>query len=203
MAKQHPQKLDSTSLVSSLRHPKEAVSDLTFLLHALGKLWIAGTTIDWSGFYAAESRHRVPLPGYPFERQRYWIGSSSSAEPPVVSVPLASRGAEDEVAQGVAANGDSAGTVLEQSRSLPSPNRVPVNGAPLNGRGLEGAEQVPTARDDLESIIEIQLNLMSRQIELLRDQEFDSGPTLSTKPEEAVSVRVTDSFVSTQQVQRQ
>ncbi|MCA1995170.1 MAG: SDR family NAD(P)-dependent oxidoreductase, partial [Coleofasciculus sp. S288] len=27
----------------------------------------------WSGFYANERRCRIPLPTYPFERQRYWI----------------------------------------------------------------------------------------------------------------------------------
>jgi FkbM family methyltransferase len=29
--------------------------------------------IDWSGFYTNERRDRIPLPTYPFERQRYWI----------------------------------------------------------------------------------------------------------------------------------
>ncbi len=43
------------------------------VLTALGKLWLAGATIDWNGFYAQERRRRVSLPTYPFERQRYWI----------------------------------------------------------------------------------------------------------------------------------
>ncbi|HLH61194.1 MAG TPA: SDR family NAD(P)-dependent oxidoreductase, partial [Ktedonobacteraceae bacterium] len=43
------------------------------LLTTLGKLWLTGVTIDWHGFYAGESRHRLALPTYPFERQRYWI----------------------------------------------------------------------------------------------------------------------------------
>ena len=29
--------------------------------------------MEWSGFYARERRHRIPLPTYPFERQRYWV----------------------------------------------------------------------------------------------------------------------------------
>ncbi|NEP60517.1 MAG: SDR family NAD(P)-dependent oxidoreductase, partial [Symploca sp. SIO2G7] len=40
---------------------------------ALGQLWLAGVEVDWSGFYTHEHRHRIPLPTYPFERQRYWI----------------------------------------------------------------------------------------------------------------------------------
>jgi acyl transferase domain-containing protein len=43
------------------------------LLTALGKLWLAGVTPDWAGFYTREHRQRVSLPTYPFERQRYWI----------------------------------------------------------------------------------------------------------------------------------
>jgi acyl carrier protein len=38
---------------------------------------LANVTIDWHGFYANENRRRLPLPTYPFERQRYWIESSS------------------------------------------------------------------------------------------------------------------------------
>jgi acyl transferase domain-containing protein/acyl carrier protein len=57
----------------SLRHPKEKQSDVAFVLNTLGKLWLYGVQVDWSGFYAHEYRHRLPLPTYPFERQRYWI----------------------------------------------------------------------------------------------------------------------------------
>ncbi|MEH2074240.1 MAG: type I polyketide synthase, partial [Nostoc sp.] len=61
--------------LSSLRHPKEKQSDITFLLNTLGKLWLYGVQVDWSRFYTNEYRHRLPLPTYPFERQRYWIES--------------------------------------------------------------------------------------------------------------------------------
>src|SRR5262249_53753314 len=45
----------------------------SYLLSTLGKLWIAGAQVDWAGFNAHHRRHRVRLPPYPFERQRYWI----------------------------------------------------------------------------------------------------------------------------------
>jgi acyl transferase domain-containing protein/thioesterase domain-containing protein len=61
------------TVVSSLPHANEAVSSLQFILTSLGRLWIAGQQLDWSGFYKGESRRRIPLPAYPFERQRYWI----------------------------------------------------------------------------------------------------------------------------------
>ncbi|MEH1835440.1 MAG: SDR family NAD(P)-dependent oxidoreductase [Nostoc sp.] len=43
------------------------------MLQTLGKLWLAGIPINWLSFYTYEQRHRLPLPTYPFERQRYWI----------------------------------------------------------------------------------------------------------------------------------
>ncbi|MBI4662865.1 MAG: amino acid adenylation domain-containing protein [Verrucomicrobia bacterium] len=47
--------------------------DLGQALTALGHLWIKGAPVDWQIFYGGEQRRRVPLPAYPFERQRYWI----------------------------------------------------------------------------------------------------------------------------------
>ena len=60
-------------VLNSLRHVKEQQSDISFLLQILGRLWLFGVEIDWSGFYTHERRQRLPLPTYPFERQRYWI----------------------------------------------------------------------------------------------------------------------------------
>ncbi|MBE9190287.1 SDR family NAD(P)-dependent oxidoreductase [Gloeocapsopsis crepidinum LEGE 06123] len=71
LVKQH-QSLQQLVL-PSLRHPQEEKSDIACLLHTLGQLWLAGVEINWSGFYSSEKRHRLPLPTYPFERQRYWI----------------------------------------------------------------------------------------------------------------------------------
>ncbi len=71
LAKQH--QANELVVLTSMRHPQEEQSDIAFLLNTLGKLWLLGVQIDWSGFYADERRHRIPLPTYPFERQRYWI----------------------------------------------------------------------------------------------------------------------------------
>ena len=43
------------------------------LLFALGCLWQNGVSIDWDAFYTHEERRRIPLPTYPFERQRFWV----------------------------------------------------------------------------------------------------------------------------------
>jgi acyl transferase domain-containing protein len=59
--------------LSSLRHPQQSMSDEAFMLASLGRLWMAGVRPDWSTFNSASDHYRVPLPTYPFERQRYWI----------------------------------------------------------------------------------------------------------------------------------
>jgi acyl transferase domain-containing protein/acyl carrier protein len=60
-------------VLSSLPHPKETISDRSFMLNMLGRLWLAGLSIDWCNFSTSHKRYRVPLPTYPFERQRYWL----------------------------------------------------------------------------------------------------------------------------------
>ncbi|WP_160164589.1 type I polyketide synthase [Pedosphaera parvula] len=69
----HPAKNIDQIVLTSLRHPEDQHSDLTFLLQSLGRAWAAGVNVDWTGFYARERRSRVCLPTYPFEHQRYWI----------------------------------------------------------------------------------------------------------------------------------
>ncbi|HET7695320.1 MAG TPA: SDR family NAD(P)-dependent oxidoreductase [Vicinamibacterales bacterium] len=60
-------------VVASLRHPNDPTPDVVTLLTALGRLWCEGSTVDWAEFYGRERRRRVPLPTYPFERQRHWV----------------------------------------------------------------------------------------------------------------------------------
>jgi acyl transferase domain-containing protein len=73
LARQNPGKSASHEILNSIRHPHEQGSDVAFLLNTLGRLWLAGVQPDWSKFYEDEERMRVPLPSYPFERQRYWV----------------------------------------------------------------------------------------------------------------------------------
>ena len=46
------------------------------MMHSLGKLYIQGIAIDWSGFYRDYSPCPLALPTYPFQRKRYWFTSS-------------------------------------------------------------------------------------------------------------------------------
>jgi acyl transferase domain-containing protein/acyl carrier protein len=68
-------------VVASTRHAREPGDDQRTLLGALGQLWQAGVAVDWRAFAAGEVRRRRPLPGYPFERQRYWVDAPRAATP--------------------------------------------------------------------------------------------------------------------------
>lgn len=43
------------------------------LLQTLGRLWEEGADVEWATLYGEERRLRIPLPTYPFEKQRYWL----------------------------------------------------------------------------------------------------------------------------------
>ena len=78
-ARQHRSSAAGRVILNSIRHPQQQQSDVSFILDTLGKLWLAGVRIDWSGFHAGERRLRASLPAYPFERQRYWLDSKEPA----------------------------------------------------------------------------------------------------------------------------
>ncbi|HYO58195.1 non-ribosomal peptide synthetase/type I polyketide synthase, partial [Archangium sp.] len=61
--------------VPSLPRTGGSASEHGVLLEALGALWQAGLEVRWDRFYAHERRLRVPLPTYPFERQRFVLES--------------------------------------------------------------------------------------------------------------------------------
>nr|WRX36519.1 myxalamid-type polyketide synthase MxaB/epothilone polyketide synthase D [Cystobacterineae bacterium] len=59
--------------VGSLRRGQEERSEL---FEALGKLWVQGHSVTWERLFAAGGR-RVPLPTYPWQRQRYWVDAAA------------------------------------------------------------------------------------------------------------------------------
>ncbi len=73
LAKLTVEKSTASNVLYSISHPLDQQSDITLLLNTLGQLWLRGININWSKLYTHEQRHRISLPTYPFEQQRYWI----------------------------------------------------------------------------------------------------------------------------------
>jgi phthiocerol/phenolphthiocerol synthesis type-I polyketide synthase E len=65
----------------SLPHAREQRADGEAMLEAAGCLWLSGAKVDWQRMHAGAGRRRVPLPTYPFERQRYWVEAAPATAP--------------------------------------------------------------------------------------------------------------------------
>jgi acyl transferase domain-containing protein/acyl carrier protein len=57
---------------------RQGQSDWQQMLRSLGKLYVRGVPVNWSGFDRDYTRGRVALPTYPFQRGSYWIESATS-----------------------------------------------------------------------------------------------------------------------------
>jgi acyl transferase domain-containing protein len=69
LARQHDLAAGDHLALSSLPHPRDPQPDSGALLATAGRLWLAGAPVAMP---SPECARRVPLPGYPFARQRCW-----------------------------------------------------------------------------------------------------------------------------------
>jgi acyl transferase domain-containing protein/acyl carrier protein len=69
-----------------LRAPGAA---MRHLYRTLGELWLAGAPVAWERFQEGRGARRVPLPAYPFQRQRYWRSAEPAAPPAPTADPAA------------------------------------------------------------------------------------------------------------------
>ena len=51
----------------------------------VAEVWAGGRAVDWALLHAPHRPYRIPLPTYPFARERYWV--TASPPPPTGSVP--------------------------------------------------------------------------------------------------------------------
>jgi amino acid adenylation domain-containing protein len=71
LIKQHPSAATATIITPALPPAKEAgAADQRFFHTALTKLWLGGVELPWQNLTIGR-RQRLPLPLYPFQRQRY------------------------------------------------------------------------------------------------------------------------------------
>ncbi|NET63722.1 MAG: SDR family oxidoreductase [Moorea sp. SIO1G6] len=82
----------------SLRPGQE---DWQQILTSLAELYLHGVPVNWLGFDQDFARHRIPLPTYPFQRQRYWVSPEDSLMG--ITAPSTSPGAIGAVAPGLKA----------------------------------------------------------------------------------------------------
>ncbi|WP_424102387.1 beta-ketoacyl synthase N-terminal-like domain-containing protein [Moorena producens] len=67
---------------------REGVEEWQQMLSSLGQLHVQGAKVDWLGFDQDYAREKVPLPTYPFQRQRYWVETSKNDAQKNGGIPL-------------------------------------------------------------------------------------------------------------------
>ncbi|MEV0728182.1 beta-ketoacyl synthase N-terminal-like domain-containing protein [Polymorphospora sp. NPDC050346] len=60
-------------VLTSLPHRRDRTPETTFTHTTLGRLWLAGAALNWSGYREGERRGRIPLPTYPYARERHFV----------------------------------------------------------------------------------------------------------------------------------
>ncbi len=93
LARQSLDRGASHRILSTCQHIQETGSDHAQMLASLGRLWMDGVEVDWEAFYGDETRKRIPLPTYPFEKKRHWVdpvGVSNTPDPDPLSEPSSS-----------------------------------------------------------------------------------------------------------------
>lgn len=73
LARQHPLAHTAAGIWPSQAHPQQQVHNERQMAQALASLWSAGVAIDWAACHPMGQRRRLPLPGYAFQRRRYWV----------------------------------------------------------------------------------------------------------------------------------
>ena len=68
--------LDPQPMIASTCQGGNARADeYAFAMTTLAELWTRGVSVDWKALDHGASRRRIPLPGYAFDRRRYWIAA--------------------------------------------------------------------------------------------------------------------------------
>ncbi|MEW2260262.1 beta-ketoacyl synthase N-terminal-like domain-containing protein [Streptomyces sp. NPDC047869] len=73
LARQQPRHTDGHLLLAALAGLDDGGDALAVLYDALGRLWLSGARVSWTGVHDGERRAKVALPTYPFERLPYLV----------------------------------------------------------------------------------------------------------------------------------
>jgi acyl transferase domain-containing protein/thioesterase domain-containing protein len=122
LSRQHERSVPQQLITTSLHPGQDSSADIEYLLAAAGRLGVRNVDIDWRLVHGG-ARRRVPLPTYPFQRQRYWVDPipRDDAGPVTVQpVPRSTRPATTSSSARTteAAGGNGSETLLSQLQSV-------------------------------------------------------------------------------------
>ena len=76
------QQMAKSFAVASLGAENRRKGDEVIFLDAAARLWQAGINLNWREFHPDKVMRRIPLPTYPFERERYWVEPAAASPQP-------------------------------------------------------------------------------------------------------------------------
>jgi len=86
LARMQGSRATAQHMVPSLPVAQDTTAADVLISSSLSSVWMNGVRVDWRGVHAGERRRTVPLPTYPFERRRFWLGPLET-EPDTVGLP--------------------------------------------------------------------------------------------------------------------
>jgi acyl carrier protein len=128
---------------------RQGHSEIHSLLAALATLHTRGFSLDYHAFFSAFSPKIVPLPTYPFQRQRYWLGSPQQRQAEALS--------------------------LEKMADSPPPTAIALESPRTLIEGLRGLP----ALERESAILEHVLNEITRVLDLPSPQEISREKPLN------------------------
>jgi acyl transferase domain-containing protein len=99
--------------------------DWTQMLESLAALYVRGVDIDWLAFDFAHRHLRVTLPGYPFDRERFWVSSAAVTPDAEMPAPPVSSRVLDMIHEIVWREAGPAGMQLPNPQSIVDAVAVP------------------------------------------------------------------------------
>ncbi|UED88771.1 SDR family NAD(P)-dependent oxidoreductase [Streptomyces profundus] len=91
---------ENATAAATLRRDR---SEAESLFTGVARLFTTGVNVDWSAVFEGTGARRVPLPTYPFQRQRYWLDpgrGSDTFDHPLLEAAVAVAGADRAVLTG-------------------------------------------------------------------------------------------------------
>ncbi len=195
----HAKNPDAVAVIGSLRRNDGGIERL---LGSLSEAYVHGVGVDWSVFFADQAAHRVELPTYAFQRERYWLTASAGAGDPR-SLGL-DEAAHPFLGAAVQLAGEGQGWLFTGRLSLQEHpwlgdhaawDSVILPGSALLELALAAAQQVgeetvaeltlhtPLLLDE-EQAVQIQLTISERDNQLRRQIDIHSRPAT---PSEGIS----------------
>ena len=169
LTRQHPDTSEAHDAFSSLPHVRQSISATRYSTEVTGKLWQSGVEIDWTSLYVGESRQRIHLPTYPFERKYFWYDEEEAS--PTIEPQYVSEG------DGHLTNGHQEAIPVVHENA--SSNHHDMQPSMYEEEALIGREVAPSpvtpvlpyaGKDANRAMLDQQLHLMALQIQSWREQ---------------------------------